>query len=299
MKGGFTLIELLLVVAVIVALAVTVFVALNPAQRLAEARDAKRISDMSSLQNALNLYTNDIAFAGQVPSFGISSTIYISVPDPTATTTLGTNCAGLGLTGSYHCAASSTYQQTNGTGWIPVNFAATAAPSLSQLPIDPVNTTSSGEYYEYATDGSSNWEVLASPESTFSQSSSPSFAGGTSMNLIARSAGSSNNPVPTLISISPNSSHICLSSCTGTTPLAVTGTGFVSSSVVYWDSSWVTSTLATAYISSSSMTAQIPIWPELSAQGGTASITVISPAPGGGTSGVQYYTVTGVGLPPP
>jgi len=68
---GFTLIELLLVIAVIVALAVTVFVALNPAGRLAQARDARRISDVDVLLTAAQEYVVDNA--GVLPP-GISTT---------------------------------------------------------------------------------------------------------------------------------------------------------------------------------------------------------------------------------
>ncbi len=75
---GFTLIELLIVITIIGALAVTVFVALNPAQRLADARDARRTSDVDSILTAVhqsivdnggNLPTNMPA-AGTVAQLG-------------------------------------------------------------------------------------------------------------------------------------------------------------------------------------------------------------------------------------
>src|ERR1700730_10103182 len=53
-KQGFTLIELLVVIAIIAALAVVVFVALNPAQRLRDARDARRTSDVDPLLTAIH-----------------------------------------------------------------------------------------------------------------------------------------------------------------------------------------------------------------------------------------------------
>jgi len=51
---GFTLIELLIVVAIISILAVTVFVALNPAKRLKDAKDARRSTDMESILTAVH-----------------------------------------------------------------------------------------------------------------------------------------------------------------------------------------------------------------------------------------------------
>lgn len=54
LRKGFTLIELLIVIAIISALAVTVFVALNPAQRLKDSRDARRTSDVDTLLTAIH-----------------------------------------------------------------------------------------------------------------------------------------------------------------------------------------------------------------------------------------------------
>ena len=51
---GFTLIELLIVIAIIATLAVVVFVALNPAQRLKDSRDARRTSDVDTILTAIH-----------------------------------------------------------------------------------------------------------------------------------------------------------------------------------------------------------------------------------------------------
>ena len=56
---GFTLIELLLVIGIIAILAVAVFVALNPAKRFADARDARRESDVETILSALHQYNID------------------------------------------------------------------------------------------------------------------------------------------------------------------------------------------------------------------------------------------------
>jgi type II secretion system protein G len=53
-EKGFTLIELLVVVAIIGILASTILVSLGSAR--AKARDARRVSDISQLKNALELY---------------------------------------------------------------------------------------------------------------------------------------------------------------------------------------------------------------------------------------------------
>lgn len=55
-RKGFTLIEILIVVAIIAILASVVLVGLGPTQEAG--RDARRISDLSEVQNGLELYYN-------------------------------------------------------------------------------------------------------------------------------------------------------------------------------------------------------------------------------------------------
>lgn len=54
MKKGFTLIELLVVIGVIAILAVIVLVAVNPARQFAQARNAQRTSDVTTVLNAIH-----------------------------------------------------------------------------------------------------------------------------------------------------------------------------------------------------------------------------------------------------
>jgi hypothetical protein len=68
--------------------------------------------------------------------------------------------------------------------------------------------------------------------------------------------------------------------------LRVNGTGFVPSSVVYWNGS----PRPTTYVSNSRLKAKIQALDFL--RPGTASITVVSPGPGGGTSNVVFFEVT-------
>jgi len=68
--------------------------------------------------------------------------------------------------------------------------------------------------------------------------------------------------------------------------LTVNGAGFVSSSVVNWNGT----ALTTVFVSSSQLTATVPA--SNIAATGTASITVSSPAPGGGRSNVEFFQVS-------
>jgi prepilin-type N-terminal cleavage/methylation domain-containing protein len=169
---GFTLIELLVVIAIISIIAIVVLVTLNPAQLLAESRDTNRLSDIATLTSALNLYVTDQTAANSF-SLGVASDTYPSIYDPSATSTSGDQCQGLGLSSfsaatgqAWQCAASSTSRNIVGTGWIPVNFSKISAGSpIGAIPVDPTNQTSTGLFYSYNTNGS-QFELTANLESS-------------------------------------------------------------------------------------------------------------------------------------
>ena len=85
---GFTLIELLIVIGVIAILAAIIYVAVDPARRFAEARNAERWASVNSILNAYLKYTVDNA--GTAPT----STIDTS-PHMIATGNDATNCAAI------------------------------------------------------------------------------------------------------------------------------------------------------------------------------------------------------------
>ena len=58
-NAGFTLIEILIVIVIISALAVTVYVALNPVKRLIDARDSRRRIDIDNILTAIHQYIVD------------------------------------------------------------------------------------------------------------------------------------------------------------------------------------------------------------------------------------------------
>jgi prepilin-type N-terminal cleavage/methylation domain-containing protein len=159
LRKAFTLIELLVVIAIIAILSVVVILTLNPAELLRQSRDANRLSDASTMANALNIYSTDLSGASSF-NMGTPSTTYISIPDvSTVTSTAGDQCQGLGLPTlssgwNYHCSASSTPRVVNGIGWIPVDFSSISSGApFGSLPTDSTNQTSSNLYYTYATDG--------------------------------------------------------------------------------------------------------------------------------------------------
>ena len=68
--------------------------------------------------------------------------------------------------------------------------------------------------------------------------------------------------------------------------LTINGTGFVSKSVVTWNGR----ALATTFVNSLQLRAAVPAADIATA--GTAWVTVVNPAPGGGTSNLAFFTVT-------
>jgi hypothetical protein len=96
------------------------------------------------------------------------------------------------------------------------------------------------------------------------------------------------SPAPTLLSVSPSSA---LSGGPGLTSLAVTGTGFVAGSVIQWNGVAVQSQV----VSNVEMHTTAPIPAAELSTPGTASVTVFTPAPGGGTSRAFVFTISATG----
>lgn len=118
---GFTLIELLIVITIIAALAVTVFVALNPAARLSAARDARRTSDVDTILTAI--HASIVDNKGTAPA-GLS----------TVEQQLGTATSGCGGLSSNGCSVSTATTSC-------LNLATPLITYLKSIPTDPKNGT--------------------------------------------------------------------------------------------------------------------------------------------------------------
>lgn len=136
---GFTLIELLIVITIIAALAVAVFVALNPIKRLSDARDARRVADVETMLTAIHEYIVDNK--GVAPA-GISASESL----------LGTAVAGCNITQA-NCAISTT---------TCTNLTSPLAKYLKTIPIDPGSTYSAAKTgYSVTLDGNNIVTVKA------------------------------------------------------------------------------------------------------------------------------------------
>ncbi len=131
LNKGFTLIELLVVITVLVALAVSVFVALNPAQRLKDARDARRTSDVDTILTAVHAYIVDNK--GSYPS-GLSA---------------GMNEAQLGTSASA-CTVSTGGCSVATTAC--VDLSTPLVKYLKSIPVDPNTGTAEKTLYSIVVD---------------------------------------------------------------------------------------------------------------------------------------------------
>ncbi len=103
--------------------------------------------------------------------------------------------------------------------------------------------------------------------------------------VLASGGGGGGNPLPVLTGISPSSAA---AGSLGFT-LTASGSGFINGSVVRWNGA----DRPTSFVSATQLTAIVAAADVVAA--GTAQVTVFTPAPGGGTSGAQTFTITGGG----
>lgn len=101
-------------------------------------------------------------------------------------------------------------------------------------------------------------------------------------NISISDYSSSTNPIPVLSTLSPSSVVAGSASFT----LSLSGSSFVSGAIVNWNGT----ALPTTFVSTTSLTASVSS--SLLTTAGTATVNVLNPAPGGGTSGNLSFTIT-------
>src|SRR5207248_2177705 len=215
----------------------------------------------------------------------------------TVNTTTGLISGTPTTAGTYTVTISAT--NSGGTGSATLTLTINPAAPVITSPLTATGQVGVAFSYQItATNSPTSYNVtgllpagLSVNTSTGLISGTPTTAGTYTVTISATNAGGTgsatltltiNNPVPTITSISPTSTTAGSAQFT----LTVNGTKFVSTSTVNWNGA----PLATSFVSSTQLTAMVPA--PLVATAGTASITVVNPNPGGGTSNVQMFTIS-------
>jgi len=137
-KQGFTLVELLLVIGIIAVLAGVVFVALDPAKRFRDSRDARRLTDIENILSAVHQYVVDNQ--GAFPP-GIDTT----------ERQIGTGSGGCQISGACDGSAEEC-----------VDLSQSLARYLKTIPVDPAGGgTQERTHYSIQLDGNNLITVTA------------------------------------------------------------------------------------------------------------------------------------------
>src|SRR5438067_1194781 len=212
---------------------------------------------ISGTPTTAGTYTVTISATNAGGTGSATLTLTINNPVPTITSISPTSTT----------AGSAQFTLTvNGTKFVSTSTVNWNGSALTTTFVSSIKLTAIVPAANVATAGTASITVVNPPPS-----------GGTSNSVTFTIS----NPVPTTTSISPT----CTAAGSADFTLTVNGTKFVSTSTVNWNGA----PLATTFVSSTQLTATVPA--SLVATAGTASITVVNPSPGGGTSNVQTFTI--------
>jgi len=139
-QEGFTLIELLIVIVIIAALAVTVFVTLNPVKRIKDAHDSRRSADVETILTAVHEYIDDNN--GSLPPTLAAKAGNGSWTIGTCAASCNTNLLG----GTYSPIAPAAFACGGAAAASSVNLGADLTSYLKSIPVDPLSASTTNSY---------------------------------------------------------------------------------------------------------------------------------------------------------
>ncbi len=230
---------------------------------------------VSSTQLTTAITAADVATTGTpavlvnnpTPGGGASNSINFSVtaaanPVPTVTTISPTSIA----------AGSSAFTLTvNGTNFVSNSVIHFNGQIQATTFVNSTQLTTTVQSLEVETAGTPAVNVV-----------NPTPGGGTSNSATFTISGTT-NPVPTITALSPTN----ISAGSAPFTLTVTGTNFVSTSVV----DWIGAPQPTTFVSATTLTASISA-ADIQFFNQSVPVIVVNPAPGGGTSNTFFFNVT-------
>lgn len=194
---------------------------------------------------------------------GGSNSVTTNSPPPNPSPTIST------ISPSSTTAGGSAFALTvNGSGFIASSAVAFNGSARTTTYVSATQLTAAITAADIATAGSYSVTVA-----------NPTPGGGTSS--AATFSVVAPNPLPAITSLSPSNATAGSAAFT----LTVNGTGFIASSMIDWNGS----PRATTFVSSTQLAGSIGAADVASA--GTASVTVVNPAPGGGTSASSSFAI--------
>jgi hypothetical protein len=220
----------------------------------------------------------------------------------TSTTTLQTATFTVNVAGTIRFEIRKTDAGTNRICFddIAINDYTADNPAPSLTSVSPSTASAGGTAFTLTAAGSSfingsviNWDgaalattfVSATQLTASVPAANIATAGTANVTVVTATPGGGTSTAATLLtSVSPSSATAGGASFT----LTANGSSFINGSVINWNGA----ALTTIYVSATQLTASVPATNIATA--GTASVTVFTPTPGGGTSTAATFTITAV-----
>jgi hypothetical protein len=252
---------------------------------------------INAATNGVGTVTYALASGSQLPA-GLSLTAATGAISGTPAA-VGTFTFSIQATDSLDYTATQSYSITIGAATPTVNgispTTATAGAVAFPLTVNGANFTAASTVM-WGTTSLGTGYVSASELQVTVPAALVATEGTASVTVVtpAPGGGTSGGSTFTVSALAPTVSGISpmnITAGSATFPLTVSGANFTAASTVMWG----TTALTTTFVSSTEVTVQVAA--ALVAEGGTATVTVVSPAPGGGTSGAETFTINGAPLP--